>query len=114
MMKFSTALFLGLGLLAQGGAFAAGADDTDRGAAKKVVAYDVSAGEGARKSTMKFCDHSDDNCRAANQVNSCGAFASFQKRSGYGIAATQAAAVSKAMEMCGQSECRVVSAGCDN
>ena len=43
----------------------------------------------------------------------CGAYASSAKYFGYGFGATKAVATSKAMEMCAQNSCKLVTAECE-
>ena len=112
-MKIYAALFLSFGLLMQGSPFAAEPTGTTENLQKKAGSYDVATGEVAAlgiKNSRKSCNGAD--CKPVDAVYGCGAFVSHQKSYGFGFAATVAEATSKAMEMCGQNECHIDSAGC--
>jgi hypothetical protein len=117
-MKTFAALFLGMGLLIQGSAFADAPNGADTGAQNKTVAYDNSVAQrsdaSAPKSKATPCDGAGDDCKAPGAVDGCGAFASSQEHIGFGFGATASAATSKAIEMCGQNECHVESVGCQD
>lgn len=115
-MKILTALFLAAGLLAHGGVFAAAPNGAGEETAKKTLAYDAEGGTKTRaQGTMiKPCSGAGDDCKPAEPVWGCGAFASHQKEFGFGFAATPGAAAGKALAACGQNECKVVSSGCQD
>jgi hypothetical protein len=116
MKKFS-ALLLGLSLIASTNAFAIGAIAVDDSVGEKDPAWGVSTGEdseaAAKKSALKLCKENGENCKVVVWFKTCGAYASSSKYYGYGYGDTKAIATGKALEMCGQNSCKVVSAECE-
>ncbi|MEQ1518890.1 MAG: DUF4189 domain-containing protein [Usitatibacteraceae bacterium] len=117
-MKKYAALLLSLGFLVHGSVFAIGAIAVDDSVGEKDPAWGISTGEdseaAAKKSAMKLCKENGDNCKVVGWFKTCGAYASSRKYFGYGFGATKAIATSKALEMCGQNSCKVVTAECED
>ena len=117
MKKISTALFC-LALFAHSNAFAFGAIAVDDSVGEKDPAYGISVGEdseaSAKKAALKFCKENGEDCKVVGWFKTCGAYASSTKYFGYGFGATKAVATGKAMEMCGQNSCKLVTAECED
>ena len=117
-MKMPAVLVLSLGMLMHGGAFAASPKEADESATRQTVAYDLGTQSDSKIAAVspvaKDCNGSGEGCKTAEPVWGCGAFASHQKDFGFGFAATANAAASKALESCGQNDCKVVSSGCQD
>ena len=116
-MKKTAALLLSLGLLFQGNAFAIGAIAVDDSVGEKDPAWGISTGEdseaAAKASALKACKENGENCKVVGWFKTCGAYASSAKYFGYGFGATKAIATNKAMEMCAQNSCKLVTAECE-
>ena len=117
-MKTYAALFLSLGLLVQGSGFAAETNASDNGTARKVLTSSLSredsAGPAGNQPGMSSCKGNGDNCKALNEVKSCGAYVSSGKHHGYGFGGSKVAATSRALDMCGANNCQVVVAECED
>ena len=116
MKKIIAALFC-VAFFAHTNAFAFGAIAVDDSVGEKDPAYGISVGEdseaAAKKAALKFCKENGEDCKVVGWFKTCGAYASSKKYYGYGFGATKAAATTKALEMCGQNSCKVVTAECE-
>lgn len=117
-MKKTAIILLSLGLLFQGNAFAIGAIAVDDSAGEKDPAWGISTGEDteakAKSAALKACKENGENCKVVGWFKTCGAYASSAKNYGYGFGATKAVATTKAMEMCGQNSCKLITAECED
>jgi hypothetical protein len=52
-------------------------------------------------------------CKVVAWFKTCGAYASSEKHYGYGWGDTKAIATKKALEMCSQNSCQVITAECE-
>lgn len=118
MKKYAALLMITLGLFASGNAFAVGAIAVDDSVGEKDPAWGVSTGEdseaAAKKAALKLCKENGDNCKVVAWFKTCGAYASSNKFYGYGYGATKKVATTKALEMCGNKNCKVVVAECED
>jgi hypothetical protein len=80
-------------------------------------AYGVGGGDSkgeATKNAMKFCrEAAGKKCEIAVTYETCGAYASSRKYAGTGVAGTIQGAKKKALEECGNANCRVLAADCN-
>jgi hypothetical protein len=64
--------------------------------------------EKAKSGALKMCKkEGNDNCKVVVWFKQCGAYAASKKYYGYGYGASEAVASKKALEMCGNKNCKV-------
>lgn len=70
--------------------------------------------EEARAAALKACrSQGNTNCKVVVWFETCGAYAASKKYYGYGFGKTKAVAVKKAVEMCGNKNCKPVISECE-
>jgi len=116
-MKKAAAFLISLSFLFHGSAFAFGAIAVDDSVGDTDPAWGISTGEdseaAAKRAAMKYCKEHGENCKVVGWFKTCGAYASSKKYYGYGFGATKAIATTKALEMCGQNSCQLITAECE-
>ena len=116
-MKRLTALFLALGILTPGIAFAFGAIAVDDQRGDLDPAYGFVTGEPSREAAerkaMRYCREHGKHCKVAVWFETCGAYATSKSHYGYGYGSTKAKATSEALKGCGRRDCQIVVAKCE-
>jgi hypothetical protein len=68
----------------------------------------------AKKAAMQGCKKAGNtNCKIAGWFKNCGAYSASKKYSGFGYGKTKEIAINKSLEECGNKNCKVVVAECD-
>jgi hypothetical protein len=71
--------------------------------------------ESAKKAALKFCrERGNEHCKVVVWFKQCGAYAASKKYYGYGYGATKEIAGRNALEMCGNGNCKVKIADCED
>lgn len=118
MNKIAAWMLVATMALSSSSAFAYGAIAVDDEVGESDPAYGFATGEDtaddAKKQALKYCrEYGTKNCKVAVWFKKCGAYAASKKYYGYGYGDSKKIASDKALEMCGNSNCKVVVAECE-